>query len=366
MMQAYGGYAPPARGGTVRHAYPLSITSASFFSAFALNMRTLPFAFVRFFLHFFHALFAWCLILGSIALAIFLGVKVQPYLGVGVFIAGFVLYAILWRSWFRYLLYGVQCAHVAVLTDLITRGKVGNGTESMLGYGRHVVSERVGDVAQLLVFQAMLRLVIAEFTLGLNFLSELMPFGIGFVARWSRRLIRESTRYLDETLFAYSLVRLGDPLWDACSEGLGYYFQNSKEILKTSTWIVFLNVVFRLGLWILFFIVWAFVLYGIALSILAGHATDIQAWAGTENPADVQGLSVVAGIVGSIIMTSITTGAVNHAFLRPVYLTMIVTKFLNVIQSQPLDPSFEQYFGSRGPRLRSLAAQIDANRSQRR
>ncbi|MGH7282291.1 MAG: hypothetical protein ACRELY_12245, partial [Polyangiaceae bacterium] len=300
------------------------------------------------------------MILGSLGLAIFVGMKVQPYLGVAVFIAGVFLYSILWAWWFRYLLYGVKCAHVAVLTDLITRGKIGSGSESMLSYGRHVVSERVSDVAQLWVFQSMLRLVMIQFTLGIDFLSELMPFGIGFLARSGRRLLRASTQYLDEALFSYSLVRLSDPLWDACSEGLGYYFQNSKEILKTTVWMVFLNFLFRLALWLVFVVAWSLMLYGVALSILTAHAAAIQAWAGGDSPPDLPGLSVVCAAIAGLILTAITTSAINNSFLRPVSLTMIITKFLNVIQSQPLEPGFEQYVGSRGPRLQSLAAQIDA------
>ncbi len=360
-----GGYGAQAPRGSVRHAYPLSVTSSGFLTAFALNMRTLPFAIVRFFMHLLHGIFGWTWVLASVALAVYVGSKVQPYLGIAAFVASVLLYALMWHGWFRYVLYGVKSAHVAVLTELITRGKLPSGSGSMLGYGRHVITERFGDVAQLYLFQMLVRLVVAEFTLGLTLLSGLMPFGIGFVARSGGRLVRASTRYLDEALFAYSLVRSSDPLWDASSEGLGYYFQNSKEMVKTSVWMVVLDILFRIVMWVVFGIAWSILLYGIALPILTAHAAGLQAWTGSDQPVNVVGLAVVAAAIGALIATGLTTSAIEQAFLRPIYLTMIITKFLNVIQSQPLDPSFEQHLGSRAGRLHSLAAQIDANRGLR-
>ena len=51
-----------------------------------------------------------------------------------------------WGTILRYVLHLLSCGHVAVLTELITRGQVGNGSESMLAYGRRVVTERFGQV----------------------------------------------------------------------------------------------------------------------------------------------------------------------------------------------------------------------------
>jgi len=81
-MASYGG---GGRAG-IRHAYPLAVTSASFMTAFVLNLRTLPYAFVRFFLHAVHAIVALAFFAAAIVCAIALGKSVHPYAGVAVFV----------------------------------------------------------------------------------------------------------------------------------------------------------------------------------------------------------------------------------------------------------------------------------------
>lgn len=370
-MQAYGGYGapPPQTAGAIRHAYPLTVTSASFTSALVLNLRTLPYAFVRFFVHLVHAIVAIALIGGAIAAAVVVGNAVHPYAGVAVFIGGLVIYGVLWAWWFRYFLYAIKCGHVAVLTDLVTRGKVGDGTEGMIAYGRRMVKERLGDITQVYVMQAMIRGIVLEFNMGVGFLGDIMPFEIGFILRFTRRLLRASTRYLDETMFAYSLIRRNEPLWDVVSEGMGYYFQSSKEILKTSVWMMIVNTLVRAFLWIALTLAWGVAVYSIAAAYCATHGADVQSMVGPGYPGSAasDGVALAAGIVGGLILAGLTLNALEHAFLHPVYLTMVMTKFLIVVQSQPLDPSFQGFLGSpRAASLRNVAAGIDAARFARR
>jgi hypothetical protein len=358
MNRGYGGGASVG----IRHAYPLAVTSASFTSAFILNLRTLPYAFIRFFLHVVHAVVA---VLFFVALAVCsaeLGKFVHPVAGVGVFIAGSVIYGIVWAWWLRYLLYAVKCGHIACLTDLVTRGQVGNGNESMLTYGRHVVSDRFPDVVQVFALQALIRGVVHEFNWSIGFVGDFLPFNLGILLMFGRRLLTASTRFLDETLFSYSLIRRSEPLWDVCSEGLGYYFQNSKEILKTSIWMMFLNPALR------FLIMWTI---GIATAWFSFHLFDGIAHAhaneilnavspgGTDNgELTLAILSGMAAIVFALVFALFSLHTIEQAFLHPVYLTMVISKFLIVIQSQPLDPSFERFLGTtRAQALRTFATQ---------
>ncbi len=41
----------------------------------------------------------------------------------------------------------IACGHVAVLTELITRGSIGNGSEGQFAYGRRIVMDRFGEVS---------------------------------------------------------------------------------------------------------------------------------------------------------------------------------------------------------------------------
>jgi hypothetical protein len=358
MNRGYGGGA----GVGIRHAYPLAVTSASFTSAFVLNLRTLPYAFVRFFLHLAHAVVALLFFVALVVCAGVLAKATHPLAGVAAFVAGLVIYGILWAWWFRYVLYAVKCGHIACLTDLVTRGKVANGSDGMLTYGRHVVSERFPDVVQIFTLQALIRSVVAEFNWSIGFLGDFLPFNLGVILMFGRRLLTASTRYLDETLFSYSLIRRNEPLWDAVSEGLGYYFQNSKEILKTSLWMMFLNMVLR------FLITWtvgiasAWLLFHLFEGLADAHATEILnaiAPGGTDDgEMTLMILSGMAAIVGGLVFAMISLHTIEQSFLHPIYLTMVISKFLIVIQSQPLDPSFERFLGSaRAQSLRTFATQ---------
>ena len=364
MMASYGG---GGRAG-IRHAYPLAVTSASFTAAFVLNLRTLPYAFVRFFLHAVHAIVAVAFFGAVLVCAGVVGKSVHPGAGVAVFVAGLIIYGIVWAWWFRYVLYAVKCGHIACLTDLVTRGKVGNGSEGMLSYGRHVVRERFPDVVQVYLLQALIRGVVGEFNMAIGFLGDLLPFDLGFAMMFGRRLLRASTRYLDETLFSYSLIRRNEPLWDVCSEGLGYYFQNSKEILKTSIWMMFLGVVFRWVMWIVFIAVGIVIFLPIANALIASHASELAAAGETGPGVDPSGaLALVSAFAIALFFSAIGVYSVTHAFLHPVYLTMVMTKFLISIQSQPLDPSFERYLGgSRAQALRNFTTQLRGNGARSR
>jgi len=355
MNQGYGG---GGRAG-IRHAYPLSVTSASFTSAFILNLRTLPYAFVRFFLHAVHAIVGLIFFFATIVCAVVVGKSVHPWAGVAVLFVGIFVYGILWAWWFRYALFAVKCGHIACLTDLVTRGKVGNGNEGMLSYGKHVVSERFPDVVQIFTLQALIRAVVMEFNLALTFIGDLLPFDLGFVVSIGSRLVRSGTRYLDETLFSYSLIRRTEPLWDVCSEGLGYYFQNSREILKTSIWMMFVNAMVRWLMWIVFLIVGFIVILPVANAVISAHAGQISTALGYDDGLTPTGaFGVAVSIIGSLFFSAIGVYSVTHAFLHPVYLTMVMTKFLIVIQSQPLDPSYERYLGgSRAQALRTFTTQ---------
>ncbi|MEO8876548.1 MAG: hypothetical protein ABI461_13240 [Polyangiaceae bacterium] len=358
-MNAYGG---GSRGG-IRHAYPLEVTSASFTTALVLNLRTLPYAFVRFFLHTAHALVAIAFFVATIVCAAVVGKEVHPAAGVAVLVVGIVVYTVLWAWWFRYALYAVKCGHIACLTDLITRGKIGDGSEGMLSYGKHVVRERFADVAQVYVLQALIRGVVSEFNMAIGFIADILPFAIPMLG-WARRLLRASTRYLDETLFAYSLIRRNEPLWDVCSEGLGYYFQNSKEILKTSMWMMVLGSILRALLWIGFLIAGFFICLPIFGGLIAAHGHMIANDVGSGPGIDPSGaVTILSACVGALIFAGISIYSIERAFLHPIYLTMVMTKFLLVIQTQPLSADFERYLLTpRAQLLRNQVSRMDGGR----
>ena len=126
----------------VRHHYPLAIRDASFATALRLFLQTLPYALARF-----------GILLGLSILGILWGVvtfgggawvgeKIHPYAGFGWIAVGCGGMGWAWTFILRYALYLIKCGHVAVLTELIVRGQIGNGSEGMFSYGKRVVKDR--------------------------------------------------------------------------------------------------------------------------------------------------------------------------------------------------------------------------------
>ena len=98
--------------------------------------------------------------------------KVTPLLG-WVWAVGLLAVAgSLWRFVVRYMLYLIKAAHIAVLTELITKGSIGNGTESMFAYGKRVVTERFGQVNAMFALDLLIAGIVGAFNRTLNWVSE--------------------------------------------------------------------------------------------------------------------------------------------------------------------------------------------------
>lgn len=168
---------PPAQPSfaPVRHAYPLVVRDHGLGTAFGLLMRSLPYAVARFgiLLAYTVACIVWLVI--TIGGAAWLGSHIASAFGFVWFIFCVVGIGWFWGAVLRYLLHLLACGHVAVLTDLITRGQVGNGSESQLAYGKRVVTERFGQVNALFGLNMLVRGILQAFHRTLDWIAEMLP-----------------------------------------------------------------------------------------------------------------------------------------------------------------------------------------------
>src|SRR5579863_4482704 len=144
-------------GAPVRHKYPLAVRDASLTTAVSLVMQSLPYALARFgvLLAASIAVILWLVVMfGG---AGWLGVHVAEIFGWAWFILCLVGGGFFWGTVLRYFLHLIDCGHVAVLTELITKGSVGNGSEPMFAYGKRVVIERFAQVNVLLGLNLLVR-----------------------------------------------------------------------------------------------------------------------------------------------------------------------------------------------------------------
>jgi hypothetical protein len=303
----------------VRHSYPLAIEGAGFGAAVSLVSRTLPYAAVRFgiLLGFSVVTIVWLLL--TFGGAGFLGDRIHPWLGIGWMVAGLGVYGYVWWLVVRYFLYLLQAGHIAVLTELVTRGEFGNGSEGLFAYGKRVVIERFGQVNLLFALDLLIRGVVAAFNRTLNFVTGLLPIpGLQSVMGIVSAIVRAATTYVDETIFSYNLARGDENAWRSSKDALIYYAQNSKEILKTAVWVVVLDKVLTVAVWVVM-LVPAFLLLAVLPS----------GWA-------------PGGTIAGLVVGALFASNIRQAFLKPVFLVMVMTKFHVLVRNQAINPEWDQ------------------------
>jgi len=314
---ASGGPGPGTPGG-VRHAYPLAIRDHGLTSAIGLLIRTLPYALARF------AILLGCSVAGIIWIVVafggaaWLGGHIATAFGVVWFILCAVGVGWFWGAVLRYVLHLLACGHVAVLTDLITTGRVGNGNESMLAYGRRVVTERFGQVNALYALNLAVRGILNAFHGTLDWLAASLPIpGLDSLSSVVTLILRGATRYLDKVILSYNLARRDEDVWRGAREGIIYYCQNARPILMTSIWIIVLERVLTLVLWLL-------------LLIPAGAITLMLPLAVRE-----------AGGLATVLIAVLLAATLRAAFIKPLFLIMIMVRFHTLIEGQDINGAWD-------------------------
>jgi hypothetical protein len=298
----------------VRHSYPLAIQEPGLGSALSLLTRTLPYALVRFgiLVGFSMVTIVWFVL--TIGGASLLGAKVHPWIGTGWLIAGLGAYGYAWWFVVRYALYLIQAGHVAVLTELITTGQIANGSVGMFEYGRRVVTERFGQVNLLFALDLLIRGVVHAFNRTLDWIAHLLPVpGLHAVVGIVNAVVRAATTYIDETIFSYNLARGDDNAWRSSKDALIYYAQNSKDILKTAVYVVVLDKLLTALTW--------GVMLAPAFALL---------WLLPE-------AAKPGGFIGGLVIAALFASNIRQAFLKPLFLTMVMVKFHVVVRNQAIN-----------------------------
>jgi hypothetical protein len=219
----------------------------------------------------------------------------------------------------RYFLYLLQAGHIAVLTELVTRGEFGNGNEGLFTYGKRVVIERFGQINLLFALDLLIRGVVAAFNRTLDFVTGLLPIpGLQSVMGIVNAIVRAATTYVDETILSYNLARGDENAWRSSKDALIYYAQNSKEILKTAVWVVVLDKVLTVAVWVVM-LVPAFLLLAVLPS----------GWA-------------PGGMIAGLVVGALFASNIRQAFLKPVFLVMVMTKFHVLVRNQAINPEWDQ------------------------
>ncbi len=315
----------------VRHSYPLAVQSAGVGSAISLLFKTLPYALIRFTILMVVsiALIVWTILAlwGAVAVAnragalpawILLAVMLGP--------AGWF-----WAVVLRYGLALIKYGHVAVLTDLITQGHVGNGDEHMFSYGKRRVIEQFGQVNLLLALGGIVHGVVRAFNRTLDWVTRLVPIpGLSSVASFAKATLHAATTYVDETIFSYNLARGDDNPWRSSKDGIVYYAQNCKEVLKTSMWVVVLDAVASVAVWVVMLVP----AYLVAIAFPGAGWTFIIA----------------------LVIAFLFARSFRAAFIKPTFLIMVMTKFHASVRGQAINAEWDQRLARVSDKFQALTA----------
>jgi hypothetical protein len=319
----------------VRHSYPLAITDAGFGTALSLTLQTLPYALARFAVLFAASVMLTLWVVITLAGVVFLGKHVPILSYVWLFI-GCLVPGYAWKLFVRYGLYLLKAGQVAVLTELITMGRItSEAGGGMFQHGKRVVTERFGEVNALFALDAVIKGVLRTFNRTLHWVTNILPIpGLSSLTRLVVLVVRATTSYVDETIFSYSLARDDDNPYRSARDGLVYYAQNAEPILKTGVYIVLLDAVLTAALWAL-----CLVPAGLLAYLL---------------PAGGSGQLLVIGLA---ILVSLNLRA---AFLHPFFLVVVMIQFHVLVRAQPIQPEWDRQLSSLSDSFASLGQQAAA------
>lgn len=310
-----GGVSPPAGPATAPPDGRGTAPPGAGVSTVGIFFRTLPYVFLRVLVY----------LLFGLTLIVFFGVIG----GIGYFIArlfqgaGLPLVVVgmiaVMGAWTlaalaqRYFLYLVKIAHVAVITEIATKGELPAGT-NQVAYGKEKVLKHFGGASALFLVDQLVAGTVRQV---LNWLTRLagclgnVP-GLDLVIGVMRRILSLAANYIDEAVMSYILTHEEENVYQAACDGVVLYAQSWRQLLGTATWCV----VFVAGIWVVSFLAVLFPLLGIARAL-------------TLEPA----LQALYGFV-ALLVTIVFANVVKWALVDPMATVAMIVSYNRAVTGQ--------------------------------
>jgi hypothetical protein len=314
-----------------------------FFAALKLTFKAFPYALFRF-LH-----WSFFATVSAIMLALILGVGtaltiyVQKWVGVGVLLGGVVAWAFLWLPFMERKTFATQCGHIAILTELITKGQLGNGNQGMFAFGKALVAQRLGALETIWDVYRTINNAIRKLMNVLNFADRWLPIDLGPVKRVIYRVIGWASPYVTSVVLSYGIARDDKDFSAAGMDGLCYSAQNAKGLLKTAIGAVILEQLLVLPWWLLSLAAFVPGVFYVMFSAMGGDfaALEANAFAFAKAEPITFLASAAAGLLIGGLFAYLTVRTVRESFIKPLLVTMVMLKFHVAIENQPLEPGIK-------------------------
>lgn len=325
------------------HNYPVAVTEPGLGSALNLAKKTLSFAWYRY--------VEWVFLSAIMAtvLSVVIGLCVVTYMYVHKYVSGAVLLGgmaalIFWvMPFIERQAFLSHCGHIAVLTNLITKGDVGNGSQKMFKFGRELALSKLGELDTIWEVHGTIRSAVRHAVRTLDFIDAWLPMDLSVIKRTMIRVLNWAMPYVDAVVLSYGLARGDENFGSAGLDGMVYSIQNAKSIIKTALGAWLWEKVILGPVWLASAVGIGVAAAGAVLSLTGADMTLL-----TQNPSEFFktqpfiGLgAIAAGFVFGPLFAHLIVKTLSEAFVRPMLIAMVMIKFHVTVRNQPLDSALQ-------------------------
>jgi len=227
----------------------------------------------------------------------------------------------------RYALYLIKAGHIAVITELIHKGRLPDGV-GQVEYGKRVVTGLFKEVSVLFAVDQLVSGILKAFNRAVVNVAEVIPIpGLDALTKIATTILNFAVTYIDESILSYNLSRPGEGIWESAKRGVILYAQNWKAILTAAFWIALVNLV---GLAVL--VLAALIPFGL-LAMMTSNGTLKFFWL-------VMAVTVAYGLKLSIV--------------NPFCLVVMIKTYNEVVRGQEPDARWEARLETASSKFREL------------
>lgn len=216
----------------------------------------------------------------------------------------------------RYVLYMVKIAHISVLVELLTNGKVPEG-KGQIAYGKEQVTSNFGTTNIAFLLDSMVHAAVRQIQRWMMRVGDMFSFipGSKNIIGIINAIMSIALNYIDEAIMSYIFIRKNngssESVWKSASDGVILYAQSWKAILKTAVG----SVVFIYAFNIIVFLVLAFPFMFLSKIISA-------------NTPELGFLLGALALIAAYVITTI----LKRAFIDPIVTIAMIRSYQKSIQ----------------------------------
>jgi hypothetical protein len=294
----------------------------NFGEAWKILVKTTPYLFL---------LLAVYLLVG-IGVGVYLAVVVvlaRIFGGAGglVFLIGLVVMGGLLRLVRNYVIYMIKAGHVAVITELIHKGRLPDGV-NQVEYGRKAVTAMFKSISVLFAVDQLVKGILRALNRTVVRIADILPIpGLEALAQIVNVIIRFAVTYVDESILSHNFAHPHDEVFESSKKGVILYAQNWKPILKTAVGLAFVNLFAFAVLFVILLIPFA------PLAMAAGSGGWKFFW---------------------FAMAVVLAYCLKLALVNPFSLVCMIITYNKAVEGQAPNPEWEAHLDSVSTKFREL------------